>query len=212
MTALRPAAIRVLIADDHSVVRAGLAAIIQGQEDMTLVGAAVDGAQCVGLWRESKPDIGLFDLRMPGVDAVAAIESIRDIDANARIIILTTYDGDEDIYRALRAGAKGYILKDSTMEQITTCVRAVHAGRSYVPPPLAAKLASRVGSESLSSRELQVLQLAARGKPNKQIAAETGITAATVKFHLNNVFSKLGVNSRTAAIAAAARRGLLKLD
>jgi DNA-binding NarL/FixJ family response regulator len=212
MSAARSVPIRVLIADDHSVVREGLAAIIEAQPDMVLAGKGQDGHEAVDLWQRLKPDIGLFDLRMPGADAVHAIEAIRAADRDARIIILTTYDGDEDIYRALRSGAKGYILKDSSMEQITACVRAVHEGRSYLPPPVAAKLATRVGSDALTPRELEMLRLAAEGQTNKSIAARTGVSPATVKFHLNNAFSKLGATTRTAAIAIAVKRGLIRLS
>jgi two-component system, NarL family, response regulator len=204
--------IRVLIADDHAVVREGLASIIVGETDMKLAGKAANGEEAVELWSNIKPDIGLFDLRMPVVDAVEAIKRIRSVDDNAKVIIITTFDGDEDIYRALRAGAKGYILKDATMEQIGACIRAVHAGKPFIPPPIAEKLATRLYFDDLSPREVEILQLMARGASNKDIAARLTVSLATVKFHVNNVMTKLGANSRTEAVAIAAKRGLVRTD
>ncbi len=202
--------IRVLIADDHSVVREGVAAIISSQDDFEVVGKAVDGQEAISLWQHHKPDLGLFDLRMPNVDAVAAISAIRASQSDAKIVILTTYDGDEDIFRALRAGAKGYMLKDATLEQIVECVRAVHAGRAFIPPKIAESLALRMHQQELSARETELLLLLARGLANKEIAREKNISAATVKFHLNNIFSKLGVKTRSEAVALARRRGLVQ--
>jgi two-component system, NarL family, response regulator len=204
--------IRVLIADDHAVVREGLASIIVGETDMRLAGKAANGEEAVALWQSLKPDIGLFDLRMPLVDAVEAIKRIRAADDSAKVIIITTFDGDEDIYRALRAGAKGYILKDATMEQIGACIRAVNAGKPFIPPPIAEKLATRMYFDDLSPREVEILQLMARGASNKDIAARLSVSLATVKFHVNNVMTKLGANSRTEAVAIAAKRGLVRTD
>jgi two-component system, NarL family, response regulator len=202
--------IRILIADDHPVVREGVAAIISNQDGFEVVGKATDGEQAVALWQKHLPDLGLFDLRMPKMDAVVAINAIRSSHAEAKIVILTTYDGDENIFRALRAGAKGYMLKDATMEEIIECVRAVHAGRAFIPPRIAETLALRIHQQALSVRETELLALVVQGMANKEIARHTNISLATVKFHLNNIFSKLGVRTRSEAAAVARRRGLVQ--
>lgn len=204
-------AIRVLIAEDHTVVRDGLVSIINQQRDMRIVGEAGNGRHVVELWRLHQPDVTLMDLRMPELDGVSAIYEIRAIDPNARIIVLTTYDGDEDIYRGMRAGAKSYLLKDVQREELFQCIREVHAGRTFVPPAIAAKLAERLPFEPLSPRELEVLRLLAAGKPNKLIGADLAISEVTVKSHVQSLFRKLNVLSRTEAIAVANRRGLLRL-
>jgi DNA-binding NarL/FixJ family response regulator len=203
--------IRILIADDHNVLRDGLAAIIRQEIDLDVVGEVGDGRQAVELWKKQRPDVTLMDLRMPGLDGVNAIYEIRAVDPGARIIILTTFDGDEDIYRALRAGAKSYLLKDVRREELFQCIREVHAGRTFVPPAIAAKLAERLPGDELSPRELEVLRLLAEGKPNKLIGVALSITEVTVKSHVQSLFKKLNVLSRTEAIAVANRRGLLHL-
>lgn len=205
-----PASIRVLIADDHTVVRDGIAAIINQQNDMEVVAETGDGRQAVELWRKLRPDVTLMDLRMPQLDGVAAIYEIRAVDPNARIIVLTTFDGDEDIYRGMRAGAKSYLLKDVRREELFQCIREVHAGRMFVPPAIAAKLVERLPGDELSSRELEVLRLLAEGKPNKLIGVALSIAEVTVKSHVQAIFKKLNVLSRTEAIAVATRRGLLR--
>ena len=203
-------AIRVLIAEDHTVVRDGLAAIINQENDMRIVAECGDGRLAVDLWRQQRPDVTLMDLRMPQLDGVQAIYEIRAIDPNARIIVLTTFDGDEDIYRGMRAGAKSYLLKDVRREELFQCIREVHAGRTFLPPAVAAKLAERLAGDELSLRELDVLRLLAQGKPNKIIGADLAITEVTVKSHVQSVFRKLNVLSRTEALAVATRRGLLR--
>ena len=203
--------IRILIVDDHSVVREGLVSVIARNADMTVVAEASNGREAVDLWKKHRPDVTLLDLRMPELDGVDAIEAIRADDENARIIVLTTFDGDEYIYRAIRAGAKGYLLKDVPREALMDCVRRVHAGQTCVPVHLAAKLAERVSGEALSTREIEVLQRIAAGKSNKEIGAELFISEGTVKAHVKGIFTKLGVVSRTAAIATAQRRGLIQL-
>jgi DNA-binding NarL/FixJ family response regulator len=202
-------AIRILVAEDHTIVRDGLVAVIEQESDMTVVSDAGDGQRAVELWKLHRPDVTLMDLRMPGVDGVNAIYQIRAVDSNARIILLTTYDGDEDIYRGLRAGAKSYLLKDVRREELFQCIREVHAGRIHLPPLIAAKLAERLPGEELSPRELEVLRLLAEGKPNKLIGVALSITEVTVKSHVQSLFKKLNVLSRTEAIAVANRRGLL---
>src|SRR3989475_3945812 len=203
--------IRILIAEDHTVVRDGLVALIKQEADMDVVAETGDGQQAVELWKQHRPDVTLMDLRMPGLEGVDAIYAIRAADPNARIVILTTFDGDEDIYRGMRAGAKSYLLKDVRREELFQCIREVHAGRTFVPPAIAAKLAERLPAEELTSREREVLRLLAEGKPNKLIGAALSISEVTVKSHVQAVFRKLNVLSRTEAIAIANRKGLLHL-
>lgn len=203
--------IRLLIADDHSVVREGLVSLVKRKSDIAVVAEAGNGREAVELWKEHQPDVTLLDLRMPELDGVGAIEEIRELDANAHIIVLTTYDGDEDIYRAIKAGAKAYLLKDTARDALVDTVRRVHAGETYLPPPLAAKLAERVSGLALSRREMEVLEGMAAGKSNKEIGAELFISDGTVKTHVKSIFTKLDVVSRTEAVATATRRGLIQL-
>jgi two-component system NarL family response regulator len=203
--------IRVLIADDHITVLEGLAAIISRQPDMEVVAEASDGRQVVELWRKNRPDVALIDLRMPALDGVAAIEEIRRDDAAARFIILTTFDTDNDLLNAVRAGAKGYLLKDSRREELLDCIRRVNSGETCLPASLVQKLAASLSREALTSREVEVLEYLARGKSNKEIGAFLGIGETTVKSHLGSIFRKLDVLSRTEAIAMASRLGLIKL-
>jgi DNA-binding NarL/FixJ family response regulator len=201
--------IRILIADDHTVVRDGLAAIIEQEKDMEVVAQTGDGHEAVALWKKCRPDVTLMDLRMPGFDGVEAIYEIRAADHLARIVILTTFDGDNDIYRGMHAGAKSYLLKDVRREELFQCIREVHAGRTFVPPAIAAKLVERLPAEELTPREREVLYLLAEGKPNKIIGANLSISEVTVKSHVQAIFRKLNVLSRTEAVAVANRRGLL---
>ena len=177
---------------------------------MKIVAEAGDGRSAVEHWREHRPDVTLMDLRMPQLDGVAAIYEIRAVDPNARIIVLTTFDGDEDIYRGMRAGAKSYLLKDVRREDLFQCIREIHAGRPFVPPAIAAKLIERLPSEELTPREFEVLRLLAEGKPNKLVGVALSISEVTVKSHVKAIFKKLNVLSRTEAIAVATRRGLLR--
>ena len=203
--------IRILIADDHTVVREGLVSLVKRKSDMVVVAEASNGREAVDLWKQHRPDVTVLDLRMPELDGVGAIKEIRELDANAPIVVLTTYDGDEDIYRAIKAGAKAYLLKDTARDALVDCVRRVHSGETYLPPPLAAKLAERVSGTGLSVREREVLQRMAAGKSNKEIGAELFISEGTVKSHVKGIFTKLDVVSRTEAIATATRRGLIQL-
>jgi len=203
--------IRILIADDHSVVREGLVSLVKRKSDMVVVAEASNGREAVQLWKGHRPDVTLLDLRMPELDGVGAIKEIRELDENAHIVVLTTYDGDEDIYRAIKAGAKAYLLKDTARDALVETVRRVHAGETYLPPQLAAKLAERVSGEALSPREIDVLQRMAVGKSNKEIGAELFISEGTVKTHIKSIFNKLDVVSRTEAVATANRRGLIQL-
>jgi DNA-binding NarL/FixJ family response regulator len=204
-------AIGVLVVEDHTIVRDGLVALLLEDPGLRVVGDAADGRRAVELWKKRRPDITLMDLKMPGMDGVSAIEEIRDYDPGARIIVLTTYSGDEDVYRAIRAGAKAYVLKDIGSEHLFRCIRKVHQGRTLIPPGIAVKLAERLPAEELTARELEVLRLLVQGKPNKLIGTELDITELTVKTHVKSLFRKLNVLSRTEAVAVAARKGLLHL-
>jgi two-component system NarL family response regulator len=204
--------IRVVVADDHEVVREGLVSIIERQPDMTVVAEAATGQQAISAARESRPDVVLMDLRMPVVGGVEATERICRESASARVVVLTTYDGDEDIYRALRAGARAYLLKDVRREELLATIRAVHAGRRHIPPEIAARLAERVASEELTARELDVLRLVARGKSNKEIARALATTEGTIKGYVNSILGKLGVSNRTEAAINARGRGLITSD
>src|SRR6266481_6246904 len=203
--------LRVLVADDHTTVLAGLASIIGMQPDMVVVAEAANGREAVDLWRKHRPDVTLLDLRMPKLDGVAVIDEIRKEDTSARIIMLTTYDTDNEIYRAIKAGAKGYLLKDARREELLECIRKVNRGETSIPHTLLEKLAAGMSSEPLTGRELGVLTLLARGKSNKEIGANLFISETTVKGHLRNIFTKLNVLSRTEAITVASRRGIVQL-
>ena len=202
--------IRVLIADDHVTVLEGLAAIIGRQPDMMVVAEAADGQEAVDLWTEHHPDVTLLDLRMPTLDGVGVIENIRKQDASARVIVLTTYDSDTEILRAIKAGTKAYLLKDARREELLDCIRKVNRGETCIPASLAEKLAAGLSSESLTGRELNVLELLAQGKSNKEIGVNLYISETTVKSHLRSIFRKLNVLSRTEAITVASRRGLIR--
>ena len=203
--------IRVLIADDHVTVLEGLAAIIGRQTDMQVVAEAANGREAVELWQQHRPDVTLLDLRMPILDGVEVIEEIRRQRASARIVVLTTFDSDNEIARAIKAGAKGYLLKDTRREELLDCIRKVNSGQTCVPIALAAKLAESMSSEPLTGRELDVLKLLADGKSNKEIGSQLFISETTVKSHMRSIFSKLNVLSRTEAITTASRRGLVQL-
>lgn len=203
--------IRVLVADDHVTVLEGLAAIIGRQTDMEVVAEAANGREAVELWQKHRPDVTLLDLRMPTLDGVGAINEIRRQQASARIVVLTTFDTDNEIARAIKAGARGYLLKDAPREELLDCIRKVNSGETCVPTALAAKLAESMSSEPLTGRELDVLSLLAHGKSNKEIGSRLFITETTVKSHLRSIFSKLNVLSRTEAITTASRRGLVQL-
>lgn len=204
-------AIRVLVADDHPVVREGLAAILNASGNAVCIGQAEGVEDAITLWHELSPDVGLFDLRMADGDAVSAISRIRRFDPEAKILVVSSFDGDEEVYRSIRAGARGYLLKDSQPYVIAQAVECIHAGRRYLPSDLSAKLADRVITTDLSPREIEIVTLAAAGASNSAIARQLSITVSTVKFHLNNVYSKLGVSSRTAAISTAYKRGIISI-
>jgi DNA-binding NarL/FixJ family response regulator len=203
--------IRVLIADDHCVLAHGLALLLECERDISVIGQARNGYEALELFRQHQPDVTLMDLRMPQLDGVAAITAIRAEFNDAGIIVLTTYDGDEDIYRGLRAGAKGYLLKDAEPDELMAAIRTVHSGKKYIPPNIGAKLVERMRNPQLSDRELEVVRLMVAGKSTQEISAALSIAESTVKYHFNNILSKLGVNDRTQAVIAAMKRGIVNL-
>jgi DNA-binding NarL/FixJ family response regulator len=202
----------VLIVEDHNVVRQGLAALLNVVDGLTVVGEAADGLGAIDAFHKHQPDVTLIDLRMPRMGGVEVIQRIRSETPQARFIVLTTYDGDEDIYRALKAGARAYLLKGMTSEDLVTTIRAVHAGKSHIPPAIAERLAERMGTEELTPREFDVLKEIVSGKSNKEIASELNVSEATVKTHINSLLGKLGVTDRTQAATAAIQRGLVPLE
>jgi DNA-binding NarL/FixJ family response regulator len=204
--------IKILIVEDHAVVRQGLAALLAITPDFAIVAQAADGRQAIEQFRRHQPDITLMDLRLPQMSGVEAIGRIRIDFPQARIIVLTTFDGDEDIYRALQAGARGYLLKGMTGEELVDAIRSVHAGKSRIPAPVAERLAERMSAPSLTGRETEVLELIVGGNSNKEIAAALAISEATVKTHINSLLSKLGVTDRTQAATTALQRGIVHLD
>lgn len=204
--------ISVLVADDHPVVLQGLSLIIEGAHDMNCVAQANGVEEIVAYWPTIQPDVGVFDLRMADGDAVSAITRIRQMDPDAKILVVSSFDGDEEVFRVIKAGARGYLLKDSDPEIILDAIRVIKAGRRYLPGELSAKLADRVVTSDLSQREVEILREAASGRSNAAIGKALGVSVSTVKFHLNNAYSKLGVSSRTAAISTAVKRGIISLD
>jgi two-component system NarL family response regulator len=203
--------IRVLIADDHAVVRDGLVSMIGKWTDMTVVAEAKNGVEAIDQWRQHRPDVALLDLRMPELGGIEAIQKIREFDSSARLILLTTFDNEEDIYQGIRAGAKAYLLKDAPRDEILDCIRKVYVGETFIPPFVAAKLVERMSEAELTDREMVVLRALATGQSNKGIARTLFISETTVKAHLKSIFTKLNVLSRTEAIATASHRGLVQL-
>jgi DNA-binding NarL/FixJ family response regulator len=212
VTAAPAAQASVLVVDDHALLRTGVANIISQEPTLRVVAEAANGLEAVEAYQRYKPDVTLLDLRMPVMEGVEAVRQIRLRDPLAKVIVLTTYDADEDITRALKAGAKAYVLKDISADGLIACIRDVLAGKTYLAPAAAAKLAEGVTRVQLTPRELATLRLMADGKSNKEIASALGISERTVKTHLGHLFEKLGVTSRTEAVKVASRRGLVRLD
>jgi two-component system NarL family response regulator len=204
--------IRVLVVDDHAIVRKGLVALLNTVDGVSVVGEATDGEEAIQAHRTLRPDVTLMDLRLPKIGGAEAIAKIRQEHPAARIIVLTTFDGDEDIFRALQAGAKGYLLKGMDATELTDAIRAVHAGKSRIPAVVAEKLAERMGGPALTTRELEVLKRIVAGRSNKEIAGDLHISEATVKTHINSILSKLGVSDRTQAATSALQRGIVYLE
>jgi len=204
--------IRVSIADDHLVFRMGLEGLIGEQQDMELVGEASNGREAVDLYRTHRPHVTLMDLSMPGLDGAQAIRAIRDLDSQARVIALTAHKGDEAAYQAVRAGARGYLVKDATVEEILTVIRAVFRGELCIPPDIQSLVTERVPHDDLTAREIDVLKRTARGLSNKEIARELSISAGTVKNHVLHIIQKLGAQDRTHAVTLALERGILDIE
>ena len=202
----------ILCVDDHPLVRKGIAAILANETDMKLVAEAGSGSEAVDAFRQFHPDVTLMDLRMPGMDGIEATKQIRQIDPEAKIIALTSYDGDQEIYRALEAGVRGYILKESVHTEIVRAIRVVHSGKRLMPPEVAERLSEHFPQVALTPREIEVLQYVAKGFGNKEIGVRLGTAAGTVKMHLQNILSKLGASDRTHAVTLAIRRGIIHID
>jgi len=206
-----PATTRILVADDHFIVRSGLVALIDSEPDMKVVAQATDGAQAVEYFARHRPDVAVVDLRMPVRSGIQAIEAIRQAFPDARILVLTAYNGDEDIHKALAVGARGYLLKSSTGDDLVPAIRAVAAGDQWIPRDVASRLAVRREYETLTNREIEVLREIARGRANKEIASSLVISENTVKDHLKNILGKLQVSARTEAVTVAVQRGIIEL-
>lgn len=204
--------IRLLVVDDHAVVRGGLVALLGTVDDMNVVAEASDGREAFEKYSLHQPDVTLMDLRLRTVGGVEAIQLIRAKWPAARVIVLTTFDGDEDIYKAIQAGAKAYLLKGMSVEELISAIRAVHQGRVRIPAAIAEKLAERMSGPQLTNREIEVLQSIVRGRSNKEIGSDLNISEATVKTHINSLLGKLGVSDRTGASTAAIQRGIVHLD
>jgi two-component system, NarL family, response regulator len=207
-----PQTIRVLCVDDHPLVRKGIASILANEADMQLVGEAGDGREAVEAFRSLRPDVTLMDLRMPQMDGIEATKLIRREDPEARIIALTSYDGDQEIYRSLEAGVRGYILKEMVHTEIVRAIRVVYSGKRLMPSEVAERLSEHFPQVTLTPREVEVLTFVAQGLGNKEIGAQLGTAAGTVKMHLQNILCKLGASDRTHAVTLAVRRGIIYLD
>jgi DNA-binding NarL/FixJ family response regulator len=208
---INPRPIRILAVDDHPLLREGIAALVAGQSDMKLVAEASDGREAIAQFRKHLPDVTLMDLQMPEMEGVDAMIAIRDEFPNARIIVLTTYTGDVQVLRALKAGARAYLSKGLLRKELLDTIRAVHAGQKRIPAEIAIQLADYAAEDALTAREIDVLRLIAGGNANKQIAAQLSITEETVKGHVKNILSKLRANDRTHAVTIGLKRGIIKL-
>jgi DNA-binding NarL/FixJ family response regulator len=202
-------AIKVLAVDDHPLLREGIAAVIEGEKDIELVAEAVNGQEAIELFRRHRPDVTLMDLQMPGMNGIDAIVAIRTEFPNARFVVLTTYQGDVQALRALKAGASGYLLKNMLRKELLDTIRTVNAGKRRIPPEIAAELADHMTEDSLTDREIEVLRRVANGNSNKIIGAQLNVSEATVKAHMKSILAKLGANDRTHAVTIAIKRGFI---
>ena len=207
-----PNLIRILTVDDHPLLREGIAFLVKSQQDMELVAEASDGEEAIEQFRRHRPDVTLMDLRMPNLNGTEAISRIRNEFPDAKIIVLSTYAGDVQVLRAIKAGARGYIVKGHVHRELLDAIRSVHAGHKRIPPEIAAELAEHAADDQLSSREIDVLRLIGAGNANKQIADKLSIGETTVKNHISNILSKLGANDRAHAVTIALQRGIIELD
>jgi two-component system, NarL family, response regulator len=207
-----PSSIRIMTVDDHPLLRQGIATLIEAEADMELVAEACDGEEAVAKFRLHRPDVTLMDIQMPNVNGVEAISRIRSEFPDAKILVLSTFGGDVQVLHAIKAGARGYLLKGNVRTELLEAIRAVHAGRKRIPPEVAAELAEHAADDQLSSREIDVLRLIGEGNANKQIADKLSIGETTVKNHISNILSKLGANDRTHAVTIALQRGIIELD
>lgn len=207
-----PNLIRILTVDDHPLLREGIAFLVKSQPDMELVAEASDGEEAIEQFRRHRPDVTLMDLRMPNLDGTEAISRIRNEFPDAKIIVLTTYAGDVQVLKAIKAGARGYIVKGHVHRELLDAIRSVHAGHKRIPPEIAAELADHAADDQLSAREIDVLRLIGEGNANKQIADKLSIAETTVKNHISNILSKLGANDRAHAVTIALQRGIIELD
>ena len=203
--------IRILIVDDHPIMRVGINALLASSKEMEVIAQAGSGEEAIKLHAQYSPDITLMDLRLPGISGVETIRSIRSQSSKARFIVLTTYDGDEDIYQAMEAGASGYLVKGMPQDMLVNAIKKVHAGGRYLPPPVSQALTSRTRDSNLSNREREVLRLLANGKSNREIAVDLGITEATVKCHVSVILMRLNASDRTQAVVTALQRGLIHI-
>lgn len=201
--------IRILIVDDHPVVCSGLTSMLSAQAGIEVVGSAASGEEALAIVQRIKPDLMLLDLRMPGMDGIGVLNALKRIEHPPRVVVLTSFEKDEDIYRAIRAGAQGYLLKDTSESEMVTAITVVNSGKRYIPRHIAARLADRLMRSDLTARELQILELLAQGSTNKQIAGALDISDNTVRHHVNNIMEKLQVSDRTEAVATALRSGVL---
>jgi DNA-binding NarL/FixJ family response regulator len=212
LEAMKSQPLTIMVADDHPMVREGLIAIINRQPDMRVVAEAANGREAVEKFMALRPDVALVDLRMPMMGGIDAVMSIYERVPSARVVVVTTYQSEEDIYRALQAGARGYVLKDAPLEDIVACIHAVGSGKTWIPPVVGEKLAMRVTDRTLTAREMEVIRALAKGKSNKEIGVALNISEGTVKVHVTHMLEKLKVTGRTEAIAAAVKRGLVTID
>jgi two-component system, NarL family, response regulator len=201
--------IRILIVDDHPVVCAGLTSMLSAQSGIEVVGSAASGEEALAIVQRDSPDVLLLDLRMPGMDGIGVLQALKKMGNSPRVVVLTSFEKEEDIYRAIRAGADGYLLKDSIKSEMIAAISVVNAGKRYIPRHIAARLADRMMRSDLTARELQILELLAGGSTNKQIGATLDISDNTVRHHVNNILEKLQVSDRTEAVATAMRSGVL---